>query len=172
MWTYFRGWKRKIGVATLVMALALMGAWMRSHFSFDQLMIDGRTSTVGAFSFNRSLLIYLAEAPKFFDSPPSSPHRFWYWETGDLRHVMNPFDPFKYVNGSDVLIDGDHRWKLDIGDLHVDLVRSDMEGATCGCYTFLFHYSYVVLPLILISAWCLLTKPRTKPATKPDSSNA
>jgi hypothetical protein len=31
MWTYFRGWKRKVGVATLVMAFVFSLGWIRSY---------------------------------------------------------------------------------------------------------------------------------------------
>jgi hypothetical protein len=30
----------------------------------------------------------------------------------------------------------------------------------------------IVFPLTIISAWCLLTKPRTEPTTKPETAHA
>ena len=35
MFEFFRGWKRKAGVATLVMACTLAAAWVRSLFVTD-----------------------------------------------------------------------------------------------------------------------------------------
>ena len=32
---FFRGWRRKIGVVTLLMALVAMGGWVRSLYSVD-----------------------------------------------------------------------------------------------------------------------------------------
>ena len=32
---FFHGWRRKVGCVTLVMALALNGAWIRSHVVYD-----------------------------------------------------------------------------------------------------------------------------------------
>ena len=32
---FFRGWRRKVGVLTLVMALGFMAGWVRSSFSRD-----------------------------------------------------------------------------------------------------------------------------------------
>ena len=34
----FRGWRRKVGLATLVMACLLMGAWARSYAVRDQIV--------------------------------------------------------------------------------------------------------------------------------------
>ena len=32
---FFKGWRRKVGLAALVMACVVMGAWMRSQFTSD-----------------------------------------------------------------------------------------------------------------------------------------
>jgi hypothetical protein len=35
MWEYFKGWRRKLGVLTLVMACVFMTAWVRSRMLVD-----------------------------------------------------------------------------------------------------------------------------------------
>lgn len=35
MWQFFNGWRRKIGLATLMLAVTFMGLWMRSRFGHD-----------------------------------------------------------------------------------------------------------------------------------------
>jgi hypothetical protein len=37
MHTFFHGWRRKAGVATLLLALALIGGWIRSFQIFDEI---------------------------------------------------------------------------------------------------------------------------------------
>src|SRR5664279_4247082 len=36
---FFKGWKRKVGIVTLLLALMFMGAWGRSHISKDQISL-------------------------------------------------------------------------------------------------------------------------------------
>jgi hypothetical protein len=38
MWSFFHGWRRKAGVATLVMALAFTGFWIRSRTTVDMIV--------------------------------------------------------------------------------------------------------------------------------------
>lgn len=39
MWSFFHGWRRKAGVVTLVMALAMAAAWVRSCVVDDLIQI-------------------------------------------------------------------------------------------------------------------------------------
>jgi hypothetical protein len=39
MYTFFYGWRRKMGVATLVIACMLMAAWLRGRTTIDLLMV-------------------------------------------------------------------------------------------------------------------------------------
>ena len=41
MGEFFKGWRRKIGVMTLVAALAAMGLWLRSNLCLDVLWVEG-----------------------------------------------------------------------------------------------------------------------------------
>lgn len=38
---FFHGWRRKVGVVTLVMALVMMALWIRSYVLFDQIFVLG-----------------------------------------------------------------------------------------------------------------------------------
>ena len=42
---FFHGWRRKVGCVTLVMALVVFGAWMRSHHRFDCVFIHAPAAT-------------------------------------------------------------------------------------------------------------------------------
>jgi hypothetical protein len=56
---FFQGWRRKLGVATLVMALVFIGCWIRGFYVEDWMFVsfDNRTyllrSDRGGFSCNR-----------------------------------------------------------------------------------------------------------------------
>jgi hypothetical protein len=50
MGEFFRGWKRKVGVVTLVMACVFMVGWVRSQFKFDNLEIPCGTARYGVSS--------------------------------------------------------------------------------------------------------------------------
>lgn len=39
---FFRGWRRKVAVVALVMALVVFGAWMRSRFAFEGVAFTAR----------------------------------------------------------------------------------------------------------------------------------
>ena len=46
MGEFFRGWRRKIGMLTLMLALVFMGGWVRSLVVRDDLMVStGKEST-------------------------------------------------------------------------------------------------------------------------------
>jgi hypothetical protein len=68
-------------------------------------------------------------------------------------------------------------WIAELGDwsfyqLGFGIVRYESDG---GFYLkgWFAHYWSIILPLTLISAWCLLTKPRTtEPAAKPEPPHA
>jgi len=60
---FFKGWRRKVGCVTLVMALAACGVWMRGHFVADTVSIASGSLTERQICFcNRGIvLVYLAE---------------------------------------------------------------------------------------------------------------
>jgi hypothetical protein len=40
---FFRGWRRKAGIVTLVIAMGLMGLWMRSRAMVEMILVPART---------------------------------------------------------------------------------------------------------------------------------
>ena len=138
---FFRGWKRKVGVVTLVMACAFTVGWIRSEFAIDQLRLhsetlgmklkldsrygqcrldvswDGRESLVGV------------DVSSF---PISNENR------QQLESSMWFFRYFEYVMGS-----SDGRRVTSIKGSALTL-----------------NYCVMAIPLTLLSAWLLLSKPR------------
>ena len=142
MGEFFRGWRRKIGVVTLVMALLFMGGWVRSLSIQDVLSFHSGRHTSEHLSSVKCVLVlqrgeiddaeYMMTFPKWtaneFDSETK-----WFDETGMVW-----------------------RWQLygfGFGELPNDLIEGVQEK-----YFFIPHWS-IVLPLILNSAYLLLSKP-------------
>jgi len=64
MGEFFRGWKRKIGLLTLVMALVFMAGWVRSLSILDQFNIPCMSTSYGVFSiFDRMAFTTLPDIP-------------------------------------------------------------------------------------------------------------
>jgi|GEM_PF-3554606 len=73
---FFRSWKRKVGVATLMVALAAIGMWLRSQVIEESagLVLSGRK-----FSF------FSADGEiAFFTSPSDRPDFWGYWWSREL----------------------------------------------------------------------------------------
>lgn len=51
MRTFFKGWRRKAGCLTLLMACAVMGMWLRSHFLIEclEISVQDREHCFGSF---------------------------------------------------------------------------------------------------------------------------
>ena len=138
---FFHGWRRKIGFVALVMACAFMGLWLRSQSVFDHVYIplgnrncDYLDSCEGKLSWGRRGEVESYEMP---------PRPGW---TRILIDVMG--EP---VNESE---DDGLRWHwkwcgFGVYDWDNEPVRA-IE---------IPHWS-VVLPLTVLSAYLLLTKPR------------
>jgi hypothetical protein len=103
---FFKGWRRKVGCVTLVMACAVATGWLRSMLTDDYIA-----------AFNRT---FCSSNGKFYLGPHFSlDWRYFAWDSGP------------------------------------GLIPSVM--AILGT-----HYSVVIVPLILLSAYLLLWKPRPK----------
>jgi len=145
MGDFFKPWRRKIGVVTLVLACLFMAGWVRSHFYVDLVRIEShQLRSVG------SMLMWV----KFGDwnefNNFSSKADFW--ETDNAKDVgwlylrLNGADDWKFCG-----------FKFGNGFGH--------NGLRFLHYWVVPYYA-VVLPLTLLSAYLLLSKPRVaKPKT-------
>ena len=168
MCRFFHGWRRKIGVVTLAMSLALKGLWIRgnviqdsfwfgssiqsSSFSVEarRFVTTGRVSDIISTSSKDGLVWGRLECKQNLSWIPG-------WKTFPTKYndFLDPFEPY----GNSLFRElNDYHWQLfgiDIGRYHVENLKGDI-------YTFwrISHLS-MALPLALISA-CLLL-PRTHP---------
>ena len=145
MGAFFKGWKRKVGVLTLVMALILTRMWIRSASIGDELTFPIGTQWDDCVASNNQCLVWGRYRPDF--RPAHRP--FPQWRT---IPPINWDDP----PNSDV------RWRY----LGFGIVDRNNERLSY----LLIPYWSITIPLTLISAFLLLTKPHkstTKKITEP-----
>jgi hypothetical protein len=139
---YFKPWRRKIGVVTLLMACMFAAGWIRSRSRGDLLQ------------FERGKAIYRI----------ASSSRGMSWETISFNHLGAVKTPTGYFsldgNGFDPFVDIPEI-ELDLSRFGFHIVESKLDPHA-GFRSRLFAVPYwsVVIPLTLLSAWLLLSKPR------------
>ncbi len=146
----FHGWRRKLGCVTLVMALVVYGAWMRSRVRHDLVILPWGSD------------IYCIESM---------------WGQIDLGRVTVQNNRMRASWKSDEITQANWRWVDEQGNpravdylTEVDEVewRWDWVGFHFGAghtsqhrtEDYLFPYWSVAIPLTLLSAYLILWKPR------------
>ena len=145
---FFRGWKRKVGVATLVMTCGFAMLWIRSRSFTDEIlfpmirtqgasevagMLDGLMSTRNAFVW--------ARLPVHHDQIDELGHIFPYWQTDERT---TDFDGQEYKRQS-----GAFGFAVYVAD------DRDQQAKYL-----LIPYWSIVIPLTLLSAYLLFSNPR------------
>ena len=154
---FFRGWKRKVGCVTLVLACVFSAGWVRSSSIFDGVHFNfGSTeytvySEDGGLWFARYLDIPISE-PEPWISWNSAKITEWDGYTVDANGYRQPFVPSRFVYTD---------WVWNWAGFEFCGGKSKYEPnfpATIGA----IPYWFLVLPLTAMSAWFLLSKPRAK----------
>ena len=159
---FFREWKRKIGVVTLVMACTLAVIWMRSLIVPDTIQITLFRCTLYGRSFEgiTTWRYYAAEKPTR-DIPNSV--RCDSGKSSDFAESVERrmFERMAHLEeeAKKQLNSSDEREKQ-IGMRTLDVV------AAARPHQWIIPYWFFVLAMTLLSAYLLLTKPR-KPAAVP-----
>lgn len=138
MGEYFRGWKRKLGLLVLVMALVFMASWVRSQSVGDLFTFVTTTPDV----------IYCTSGHGFIQVEL---HRYGF-------AARNWFARQRTQWASSSLV-GDGLDQSQ-GPLILKYSSSNPDDILAGS-TLIVPYRTIVLPLTAISAWLLLSKPRT-----------
>ena len=133
MGDFFKGWRRKIGVVSLVMACVFMGGWVRSFVFGDYFQWN-----CGCCSTNGNLLI----------TPPDLSEIHWEWPEWSVTNVSA-------AEEESTLNEMPWKWRfMGFGDGEFSIFF----GAKIR--VILLPYWSLVIPLTLISAFLLLIKPR------------
>lgn len=165
MWESLRGWKRKTGVLTLLMALMFMAAWVRSVTTFDMICLPGITTNCFVVSGGQRFIAIRAghldmEGGTLLVSGDDATN--WYVDTHNKRHkrgieqVSSP-DAIAYLKlfakpGS---VHFGYYWISERAD-RVGIFPPDDENRQLVS---MFPYWSIVIPLTLVSLWLLLSKP-------------
>lgn len=141
--TFFHGWRRKIGVMTLVIACAFAGLWARSYYFSDTMFLSATDVGHMLESTNGSILWTSIPAPfektVSFSKQTAAPER--------LEDYYGVKWQFLWMG-------------FGVGQLRFRILDS------VWCIP---HWS-IVIPLTLLSAYLMLSRPRPKKpaeATKP-----
>lgn len=163
MLSFFHGLRRKIGVITLVMACVLAAAWVRSLSTYDLIGLPKVRNGIPCVLSTQQLLTLMVERPVGHTSSYS-----WFLgseKTSDFNWIILP------VNKSP-LTDTEISWSCrSCGFGHgkrtnVTSEHPDGQFSVNVDFTFLtIPYWSIVIPLTLLSAYLLLSKPRVAKPT-------
>jgi len=140
---FFHGWRRRIGVVTLVMALVFMVGWVRSLDISDEISTDFNnsayniTSQRGVLEFSR---VNRGDFGRFMHLESQK------MDTPEDWGGPSCWDPDIY----------DVKWRFSFGPF--DFGYAIVNGQNCDIYG--FQYWSIVIPFSLLSAYLLLSKPR------------
>ena len=141
---YFKPWRRKIGVLTLVMALALMGLWLRSLSKLDSVALNGSPWQYVVSSGFGQLHI---------------------WQTS---HQVG-LEPMRIAFGEKLKnVEG---YNYQLGFIRLCFMSSgNSDEVVRLCF---IPFWVIVIPLTLLSAYLLLSKPSKSTQMKiPDTTSA
>jgi hypothetical protein len=151
---FFQGWRRKVGVVTLLMALVLCGLWVRSLSTIDVLALPASllnytfVSGQGSFAATGNFVFNLRQ-----DSREENGRTILRVE---IRQMA------KQPNRKEF-----HWWKFNGSEFRLFRSSSESNGVMP-----MVPYWSLVLPLTLLSAYLILWKPRTtKLSDQPAISN-
>ncbi|WP_010582494.1 hypothetical protein [Schlesneria paludicola] len=156
----FRSWKRKLGVVTLLVACVFMAGWVRSQSFFDIVVFPAfydATDSAILMSWKRGLL--LTSRVGAISVPTGCrmlPHLTTFRASNPIARSI--------TDGLAELLDSSFiqwSWKLQ-GVGYLELVEDDI--GSHGVWYLVIPYPAIVTPLILLSAYLFLRKPRVAKA--------
>jgi len=137
---FFRGWRRKTGCVTLLVACLLTGGWVRSLTRHDGINYrTGQQSDQRLISFQ------------------SAVHWCWLEGSADL-HLFPTIDWYSFPHATNLMVNHPQRtWRWS----YAGFGMHDFTYAGNATFTVLvIPYWSIVLPLIVLSAWLLFSKSR------------
>jgi hypothetical protein len=176
---FLNGWRRKTGVATLLMGLAIVAVWVRSYRFAEFVYIWPRPGRTIQFLICPEG-VWWERREWALKSPDTEERRCMFdrqtWPTPSWP--MSPYDGYGPFHAPRI----QWRWRLngfDVGEFEWDKVPfgpngDDPEGwkrrTTFHVKVWLIPFWSIVLPPTLVSAWLLLSKPRPRRASPAPQS--
>lgn len=155
MFSYFRGWKRKAGLVTLVFACLFSTFWLRSLMIWDSINVpaaEGSADEVASFDGAIVWFHYPSLGNQIFrvDSEPIGQRQSKEWQSGRWPQTIDSKYPYGGIYTASVPYLGP---KL---------------GYKTTVSISAIQYWAIVIPLNAVSAWLLLSNRREP--TKPEPS--
>lgn len=140
MMEFFRGWKRKVGVVTLVMACVLAAGWVRSRSIEEWLLLHLTKPTLLQVRSSDQGLMLFAECVSDGKSDCYKDVRTFEYVRNDRRDI------------------GSHNYRIALYR-GFGFDRKAYETQELEVIRMAFPYWSITIPLTLISFWLLLSKP-------------
>ncbi len=134
MGKYFHGWRRKIGLVTLLLACVFVAGWVRSIFVHDVLLFWDGTQALGLWGSQSGSLVWDTN-----DNPDVQRWTTPRWQNWIASEGVHPFD------------NPEIKWQWRF---------CGFGFASDGMTSRIVPYWAIVIPLTLLAAWLLLSKPR------------
>ena len=145
---FLKGWRRKVGALTLVIACVFAAGWLRSLQSREFIFIEFEIPFGGrihAYTSANQMDILLQRSTG------------WYFDFGKV-------DPIVTLNSLDGV------WFFDVEKIEEEIVDGVLQVAPG--YELRICFYAIVIPLTLLSAYLLLPKPRPIKRVSPESQAA
>ena len=160
MGEFFKGWRRKAGLVTLVMACLLMVGWLRSSVVLDWFCIDDDEPTSHSIDSGSGCLGWV----RTFDtrSEKQGTRGFSFPEMGWMSRINSSenrwLDVAGWVDVPNERFVWRYRWAgFDFGEVEIESIEMSIA---------VIPYWSLVLPLTLLSAWLILVKARNEKRTQ------
>jgi hypothetical protein len=151
---FFKEWRRKAGCVTLAIACLLLAGWVRSEYRIDALSLCCSSFTgIGS----RSILAKIGFTLFTSDEASYSQERLLSWVSGYPSGINNGIPNAEGDFFGDVDVQHRQEW---LGFIFAAGQFKQNISPTERFATVLIPYWSIVIPLILLSAWLLLSKPR------------
>jgi hypothetical protein len=136
MGEYFKPWRRKVGVMTLLMAFVFMGLWMRSRLASDHVTLTTKSYQLITISSRLGIL-----GCSWFDERIGLKFKFgWSADSITANSKASPNSNLLYSWDTPAISTGGR-------ELHRGV-------------SFAIQFCVIVIPLTLLSAYLLLSNPR------------
>ncbi len=162
MGDYFKPWRRKIGVMMLLMACVFAAGWVRSLDGVNRFSMKDQDYRLNWFaSFNGSIFwqrVVPLDASK--------------WSTQINEYAVELFDEYassvaEYLFGAILSNEDQFQWKYRFLGFEIGETQHDGSMGAVRVTIWKLSYSWLVIPLTLISCWLFLSKPRRSESKSP-----
>ncbi len=159
MGDFFRGWRRRISVVTLLMACVFMAGWVRSSQTSDWVEVNGSFWRLGVEPILGHVVV--VKTNPFTDSPLVGVSSF---PIRSNAHANERADgTYEFIPVLD-----DPAWQVDLGaGIHFsDGLYRPYGSTTIAMSTLVLPYWFLTVPLSLFSLWLLVSTPHKSTPNK------